>query len=170
MPGGSIDAEYTPRLFPPDPLRAQAEDVLTAERRDRSLEDGRARGPDADLLRDFRSQSRIRRHVHQRQRSSDALVGHEAEERRLLQLHGQSLSQCFVEYWVPRPIREVGQDDTVLVGKSRGGLEIEMRRGKQRQRPYGGKHACAMRFADGDARQFALQLGDRLPPAPRVLF
>jgi len=138
VPGGSIDAEYTPLLFPPDPLRAQAEDVLTAERRDRPFQDGRARGPDAHPLRDFRSQSRIRRHVHQRQRSSDALVGHEAEERRLLQLHGQSLSQCFVEHGVPRPIREVGQDDSVVLGKSRGRLEIEIRRGEQRQHPYGG--------------------------------
>ena len=60
-------------------------------------------------------------------------VGHEAEERRLLQLHGQSLSQCFVEHRVARPIREVGEDDHVLVGESRGGLEIEIRRGEQRQ-------------------------------------
>ena len=41
-------------------LCAQAEDVLAAERRDRPLQDRRARGPDADLLRDLRSQPRIR--------------------------------------------------------------------------------------------------------------
>ncbi len=61
--------------------RAQAEDVLTADRRDRSFHHGRARSPHAYPLRDLGSQWRIRRQVHQRQRSSDALVGDEAEER-----------------------------------------------------------------------------------------
>ena len=61
--------------------RAQAKDVLSAERRDRSFQDGGAAGPDAHALRNVGSQSRIRRLVHQRQRSSDAFVGDEAEER-----------------------------------------------------------------------------------------
>src|SRR4029453_27234 len=78
-------------------LRAQSDDILTTERRDRSFEDGGAPGPGAHALRNIGSQSRIRRLVHQRQHSSDAVVGDEAEEGRLLELYRESLSQRLVE-------------------------------------------------------------------------
>ena len=99
--------------------RAQAEDVLTAKRRDRSFQDGRAAGPDAHALRNVGSQSRIRRLVHQWQRSSDALLGDEAEERRLLKLHRQSLSQRIVEHRIAGRVGELGEHDRVLVGQLR---------------------------------------------------
>src|SRR6266511_935678 len=74
-------------------LRAQAEDVLTAEHRDRSFQDGGAGGPDAHALRNVGSQSRLRRLVHQQQGVADALIGDEAEKRGLLKLNCESLSQ-----------------------------------------------------------------------------
>src|SRR5262245_20160538 len=79
-------------------LRTQAEDVLAAERRDRSFQNGGAPRPRADALRQVRSQARVRRLTHQRQGSSNALLGDEAEERRLLKLNRQSLSQRIVEH------------------------------------------------------------------------
>src|SRR5688500_1466226 len=72
--------------------RAQAKDVLPAERCDRSFEDGGAGGPDAYLLRYLASQWRIHPLVHQGQGSANAVVGNEAEERRLLQLDCEPLS------------------------------------------------------------------------------
>ena len=122
-------------------LRAQAEDVLTAERRDRSFQDGGAAGPDAHALRNVGSQSRIRRLVHQRQRSSDALVGDEAEERRLLKLHRESLSQRIVEHRIAGRVGELGEHDRVLVGQRRRSRIEDVahhsggrRRRRQRQR------------------------------------
>ena len=106
-------------------LRAQSEDVLTAEARDRAFQDGGARGPHADVLRDLGSQPRIRRLVHQTQRSSDPFVGDEAEERRLLQLHRQSLPQRLVEHRIACLVGEIGEDDRVLVGEFRGAVEVE---------------------------------------------
>ena len=100
-------------------LRAQAEDVLTAERRDRSFQDGGAGGPDAHALRNVGSQPRIRRLVHQQQRSSDAVVGDEAEERRLLELYRESLSQRIVEHRIAGRVGELGEHDRVLVGERR---------------------------------------------------
>ena len=106
-------------------LRAQAEDVLTAERRDRSFQDGGAARSRADALRQVGSQSRVRRLIHQRQRSSDALLGDEAEERRLLQLHRQSLSQRIVEHRIAGRVGELGEHDRVLVGQRRRRSRIE---------------------------------------------
>ena len=106
-------------------LRAQAEDVLTAERRDRSFQDGGAGGPDAHAPRNVGSQSRIRRLVHQRQRSPDAFVGDEAEERRLLELHRESLSERLVEHRVARRVGELGEHDRVLVGERRRTAAID---------------------------------------------
>ena len=100
-------------------LRAQAKDVLTSEHRDRSFQNGGAAGPDAYVLRKVGSQSRIRRLVHQRQRSSDAFLGDEAEERRLLELNRESLSQRVVEHRVAGRVGELGEDDRVLVRERR---------------------------------------------------
>ena len=86
---------------------------------------GGAAGPDAHALRNVGSQSRIRRLVHQRQRAADAFVGDEAEERRLLKLHRQSLSQRIVEHWVAGRVGELGEDDRVLVGQRRRLSRIE---------------------------------------------
>ena len=102
-------------------LRPQTKDVLTAERRDRSLQDGGATRPSADALRQVGSQARVRLLIHQWQRSSDALLGDEAEKRRLLQLHRQSLSQRIVEHRIAGRIGELGEHDRVLVGQADAG-------------------------------------------------
>jgi hypothetical protein len=100
-------------------LRAQAEDVLTAEHRDRSFQDGGAGGPDAHALRNVGRQSRIRRLVHQWQRSADAVVRDEAEKRRLLELDREPLPQRVVEHWIAGRVGELGKYDCVLVGERR---------------------------------------------------
>ena len=61
----------------------------------------------------------IRRLVHQWQRSSDAFVGDEAEKRRLLKLHRESLSERIVEHRVARRVGELSEHDAVLVGELR---------------------------------------------------
>ena len=99
--------------------RAQPEDVLTAKRRDRSLQDRGAARPDAHAPRNVGGQSCIRRLVHQWQRSSDAFVGDEAEERRLLKLHRESLSERIVEHRIAGRVGELGEHDRVLVGERR---------------------------------------------------
>ena len=56
----------------------------------------------ADLLRDFRSQPCVFRLSHQSQRLLHLPVRNQAEERRLLKLHGQSLAQRVVKYRIAR--------------------------------------------------------------------
>ena len=97
----------------------QPEDVLTAKRRNRSLQDRRAARPNAHDPRNVGGQSCIRRLVHQWQRSSDAFVGDEAQERRLLKLHRESLSERIVEHRIARRVGELGEHDRVLVGERR---------------------------------------------------
>src|SRR5260370_4457686 len=60
--------------------RAQSEDVLAAEARDRPVEYGGTPGSDAEPLRNIGRQPRIPRLVHQRQCVSDSLVRDQAEE------------------------------------------------------------------------------------------
>ena len=99
---------------------AQPEDVLTAKRRNRSLQDRRTARPNAHDPRNVGGQSCIRRLVHQWQRSPDAFVGDEAQERRLLKLHRESVSERIVEHRVARPIDKVRKDNRVLVRQRRG--------------------------------------------------
>ena len=55
----------------------------------------------------------------------DAFVRHEAEERRLLELHHESLSQRFVEHRIARGVGELGKHDRVLVGQRRGPAAVD---------------------------------------------
>ena len=103
----------------------QPEDVLTAKRRDRSFQDRRAAGPDAHDPRNVGSQSCIRRLVHQQQRSSDAVVRHEAEERRLLELNRESLPERLVEHRIAGRVGELAEHDRVLVGERRRTAAID---------------------------------------------
>ena len=134
--------------------------VLTAQRRNRSLEHRRAAGPHAHALRDVGSQSRIRRLVHQRQRSSDAFVGDEAEERRLLELHRESLSQRVVEHRIAGRVGELGEHDRVLVGERRRPRreDVTRPRGLPLPRPRQRR----------DASAFARRPGTSRPPAVAV--
>ena len=54
-----------------------------------------------------------------RMRSSDTRL----EERRLLELHRQSLAQRFVEHRIARPVGEIGEHDGVLVREIRARVE-----------------------------------------------
>ena len=93
--------------------------VLTAKRRNRSLQDRRTARPNAYDPRNVGGQSCIRRLVHQWQRSPDAFVGDEAQERRLLKLRRESLAERIVEHRVARRVGELGEHDRVLVGERR---------------------------------------------------
>jgi len=81
----------------------------------------------------LRSEPRICRLAHQTQRPLDALVGDEAEERGLFQLHRQSLAKRSIKYRVASLILEIGQDNGVLLGESRGTVKIKICRGEHRQ-------------------------------------
>ena len=97
----------------------QPEDVLTAKCRNRSLQDRRAARPNAHHPRNVGGQSCIRRLVHQWQRPPDAFVGDEAQERRLLKLHRESLSERIVEHRVAGRVGELSEHDAVRVGERR---------------------------------------------------
>ena len=65
----------------------------------------------ADLLGDLGSQPRIFRPSHQSQRLLDLPVRNQTEERRLLQFHGQPLTQRVVKNRIAGLVIEIGQDD-----------------------------------------------------------
>ena len=148
--------------------RAQSEDVLTAEARDRSFQHGGAPCPDAHALRNVGSQSRIRRLVHQWQRSSDALLRDQAEERRLLELHRESLPQRFVEHRIAGRVGELGEHDRVLVGQRRGAAAVDRARdggrdndgaGRQPQRAAARERRARLhRCARSEAARIAIAL------------
>ena len=56
---------------------------------------------------------------HQSQRLLDLPVRNQAEERRLLKLHGQSLAQRVVKYRIAGLVLEVREDDRVLLRERR---------------------------------------------------
>ena len=70
----------------------QAQNVLSSEARDRAIKCGGAARTCADLPGYLRSQARIGRLVHEAKGLLDPLVGDQAEERRLFQLHRQALA------------------------------------------------------------------------------
>ena len=126
----------------------QPEDVLTAKRRNRSLQDRRAARPNAHDPRNVGGQSCIRRLVHQWQRSSDAFVGDEAEERRLLKLYRQSLPQRVVEHRVARRVGEIRQDDVSLWSAS-------LPEARRRSRPRGLPSSRRRQRRDASASRLA---------------
>ena len=105
---------------------AQAQHILAAKAGDRAFQNCGACGSLADLLSEFRSQPRLFRLSHQRQLLLDLPVRNQAEERRLLKLHGQSLAQRVVEHRVTGLVLEIREDNRVLVGECwrRGELEV----------------------------------------------
>ena len=98
-------------------LCAQPQYVLASETGNRAIQDGGASGSLADFPGDLRSQPRIRRLAHQTQRLLDTLVGDQAEERRLFQLYRQPLAKRSVKHRVAGRVREIGEDNGVLVRK-----------------------------------------------------
>ena len=99
---------------------------------DRAFQNSRTCGSLADLLRDFRSQPRVFRLSHQRQRLLDLPVRNQGEERRLLKLHGQSLAQRVVKHRIAGLVVEIREDNGVLLGQlgSRRGIAMRKRPGR----------------------------------------
>ena len=59
--------------------------------------------------------------AHQPQRLTDALIRDQAEERRLLQLHRQTLPQGVVEHRVAGGVHEIGETSVAVSVRSGGG-------------------------------------------------
>ena len=104
--------------------RLERQKVLRANLRNRTLEDGGAPRPLAEFPRNLRCEFCIRLLAHQLQGLLDLLVGDNAEEGRLFQLHGKPLPQRAVKNRVAGRVREIGEDDRVLV-RQRVGLAGE---------------------------------------------
>ena len=105
---------------------AETEHVLRAEARNRSRDDRRAAGTDAEVARDIAGQSRAGGLPHQLERLADAFRRHDAQKRRLLELHGEPLAQRLVEHRVAGRVREIGEDDGVLVGQLRRAMQVHV--------------------------------------------
>lgn len=118
---------------------SEADHVLVPEPRDRSVEDRGAAGSFADRERDRRGQACVGRLRHHRERLLDAVVRHEAEERRLFELDDQSLAQRDVERRIAGRVREFGEQHRVLVAK-RGRRAPP---GGVRRHDHGCDHECA---------------------------
>ena len=99
--------------------RAQAQYILASKAGDRAFQNHGTCRSLADLLSHFRSQPRLFRLSHQSQLLLDLPVRNQAEERRLLKLHGQSLAQRVVEHRVACLVIEIREDNRVLVGECR---------------------------------------------------
>jgi len=82
--------------------------------RNGAVEHGRAAHPLAKFPRYRRGKVCIGRLPHHLQCLLDTPLGDHAQEGRLLQLYGQSLTQRSVEYRITRGIHEVGEDNGVL--------------------------------------------------------
>ncbi len=86
----------------------QAEDVLVAESRYGAFDDRCAAQPLANVAAQYRGEPHVSGLTHQREYGTNALVGDEAEEGRLLELHDHALAQRAVEYGLTGEVREVG--------------------------------------------------------------
>ena len=121
--------------------RAQAQYVLASQACDRAFQNRGARGSLADLA--ARSPESA---AHLSAVPSDASVCWTCRSEIRLrngdcsQLYGQSLAQRVVKYRIAGLILEIGQDNGVLVGESRGTVKIEVCRGEQRQNSRGGRN------------------------------
>jgi hypothetical protein len=111
LPG--LCLRFEQHISPTAARRAQPQHVLVSERRDRAFQDRGASGSLTDLPGDFWSESRICGPAHQKQRPLDPLLGNQAQERRLLQLHRQGLPKRTVEDGIGGLIFEFGEDNRV---------------------------------------------------------
>src|SRR5258708_27508764 len=121
--------------------------MLVSETGNRAIQDGGACGSLADFPSELRSKPRIRRLAHQPERILDTLVRDEAEERRLLELHGQPLAKRPVKHGVPRLVYKIGEDNRVLVREFWRPVKIEVACGERRQQSRGCRHPAPYRRA-----------------------
>ena len=113
-------------LSRPTSLRAQAQDVLAAKARDGALQYRCAVASLAHLVGNLQGKLRICRLLHQPECAMNALVGNQAQEWRLFKLNRQPLAKRLVKDGVPCRVREIGEDDGVLVRQSWCGMKIEV--------------------------------------------
>ena len=118
---------------------AQAQHILASKAGDRAFQNSGACRSLADLLSDLRSQPRLFRLSHQRQRLLDLPVRNQAEERRLLKLHGQSLAQRVVKYRIAGLVLKIREDDRVLLRESRRPVKIDVPCDRERQHRRGSR-------------------------------
>ena len=97
--------------------RFETQDILAPKSCNRAVEHSRTPCPLTNLSGNVQRESHIRRLTHKPKRLLDALVRNETEERRLFELHGQPLPESPVEYRVARCVREIGQDNGVLLSQ-----------------------------------------------------
>ncbi len=86
------------------------------------------------------------RQTHQAENASHLLVIHDLEKRRLFQLDRQALAKRAVEDRIAGLVVEIGEDNGVLVGESRSAMEVEIRRGGQRQNRGGSRNDSSTRL------------------------
>jgi len=95
----------------------QADHVLRAETRDRAFDGGRAAGAEAEFPREFGRDVLAWLAAHQLQRLHQAPVGHDIQERGLLQFHRESLPQRLVEHGFACRVPERRDDNPVPLGE-----------------------------------------------------
>ena len=120
----------------------QAQNVLGSEARDGAFEGGGASGAHADLVGYLRRQARVGGLVHESQGLLNALVGDQAQERRLLQLHSKALAQCSIENRIAGGVGEIGEHDGVFFRKRRFAIDEQL--------PGGGDHQEEENGSSGD--------------------
>src|SRR5215467_11687900 len=86
----------------------QAQYIVVPEWRNCSFQYGSASGTFADLSRESGRKPHLCRLAHEAERLLDALLRNQAEERRLLQLYGQSVAKRPVKYRIASAIDKVG--------------------------------------------------------------
>ena len=106
--------------------RTQAQDILASKAGDRAFQDHGTCRSLANLLSHARRQPRLLRLSYQSQLLLDLPVRNQAEERRLLKLHGQALAQRVVKHRVAGLVIELREDNRVPVGEfgSRRGIAM----------------------------------------------
>ncbi len=96
---------------------AQPQNVLAAEHCDGAFQNRGTTGSLTDLAGDLRSKPRLGRPVHETEYLLRSLVRDETEERRLFQLHRQSLAERLVKYRIACLVLKLSQDHRILRGE-----------------------------------------------------
>ena len=102
---------------------AQPQHVAAPAAGNRSFEDTGAVRSLADLPRDRGCEARLGRLAHHAQGVLHALLRHQSDERRLLELYRETLAKRLVEDRVAGGVGEIGEDDGVLHGQPRSARE-----------------------------------------------
>jgi hypothetical protein len=97
---------------------------MAANLRNRAVKDGGTGGTHPDLPRYLRRKPCIAGLPHHFECLLDAILGNQAQERRLIELHGQTLAQRAVENGIPRRVGEVGEDNSVFFGELWRAVEV----------------------------------------------